>query len=247
MKVVNEDIKNLERFIGNKNVEVHADLPLVMADAYNASKEAQKEIDKEMEEKQKTDAYVELNKVVGAEKQPVPDLPEEPKAVLDESLFEDFSEEEIEIEDELKEDLQDERIKNVKEYLEKALSAVNSYLERTAETESLEEIKDETEVIDEAKKAEVRDLFTQVLDDLSATNYNMKDKSKFPDMKLSDKYEDEDLGVAYRKDGFVDIDIRQDAKEKFDFAKAVADAYDVEAIGPTIEGDLFRLSLRIPE
>jgi len=88
MKIIKEDIENLERYIGNAKVGVHTDLPIVMADAYEDSKKRQEEIDKEIEEKNKNN--VELNKVVGAEKQPVPNLPEEAKVNLEESLFEDY-------------------------------------------------------------------------------------------------------------------------------------------------------------
>lgn len=88
MKIIKEDIENLERYIGNAKVGVHTDLPIVMADAYEDSKKRQEEIDKEIEEKNKDN--VKLNKVIGAEKQPVPKLPEEAKVNLEESLFEDY-------------------------------------------------------------------------------------------------------------------------------------------------------------
>lgn len=88
MKIVKEDIDNLERYIGNSKVGVHAELPLIMADAYEESKKKKEEIDKEMEEKTKDN--VKLNKVIGAKKQPVPELPKQLKANLEESLFEDY-------------------------------------------------------------------------------------------------------------------------------------------------------------
>lgn len=418
MKIIKEDIENLERFVGNRKVDVHAELPLIIADAYNSSKESQEEIEKEMEEHNK-ETEVKLNKVLGAENQPVPDLPETPKAALDESLFEDY--EELSNTSVLKEDLQDERVKNIKKCLLDALVAVDAYLNHTTneslengktdsdeayildkvftylrelkgddeftkfalnylemtpeqldtfcdiqldesleddcdydffikkhkginknfdrekygkyfdkdgklipgfqkeyfslkKTEALEDDdfetdltidfepadfddyavqdivgvgqslkdvvryqtnddadyfvltfkdgtkkawfihggmyipdKDFKECLEEARKKEERDLFTQIMDDLSATNYNMKDKSKFPDMKLSDKYEDEYLGIDYPKDGFVDITVRQPSKEKLDFAKKVANAYEAEVIGPNKEGENFILKIRIPE
>lgn len=184
MKIIKEDIENLERYIGNSKVDVHAELPLIMADAYEDSKKRQEEIDKELEEKDKDS--VELNKVIGAEEQPVPDLPKEPNVTLEESLFEDYdsdgrhysdmlfdmieegsvnvadiakdliywcSEDDIkkymevnqltsefiddeELEENLNEssELQNERVKNIKSYLEKALSVVNSYLDRIDES-----------------------------------------------------------------------------------------------------------------
>ena len=125
MKVINEDIKNLERCIKDERVDVVGSMPITMADAFYDSEQVQDKIDKEMEEHNK-ETEVELNKVLGAEKQPVPDVPEVPKATLEESLFEDYEES-----TDLNETLQDERIKNVKKYLESALAAVNSYLERT--------------------------------------------------------------------------------------------------------------------
>ena len=234
MKCIKEDIANIERAIENDKLNTVGAMPIVMADAVYQSEKVQEEIDKEMEKHNKE---VKLNKVIGAENQPVPDLPEKPKVALDESLFEDY--EELLNISTLKEDLQDERIKNAKKYLESALKALNSYLDRTTN--------ESKECLSEGRKKEERDLFTQIMDDLSATNYNMKDKTKFPDMKLKDKYDNKSLGVAYRKDGFVDIDIREDSKEKLDFAKQVADAYGVESLDIVKEGDQYRLSIRVPE
>lgn len=134
MKIIKEDIENLERYIGNAKVGVHTDLPIVMADAYEDSKKRQEEIDKELEEKDKDS--VELNKVIGAEEQPVPDLPEEPKVTLEEALFEDY---ESSLDEPIK--LQNERIKNAKIYIERALSIINTYISRI--DESLNESKAE--------------------------------------------------------------------------------------------------------
>lgn len=190
MKVIKEDIANLERCIENDKVNIVGSMPITMADAFYDSQKKQKQIDDAMEE------TIEENKdekVIGAEKQPVPKKPEEPKATLEESLFEDYdsnirhysdmlfdmidegavdaaeiakdliywcSEDDIkhymrvnnltselmddeEYEENLNEssDLQHERIKNVKSYLEKALSAINTYLDRIDEslTEDTEE------------------------------------------------------------------------------------------------------------
>lgn len=87
MKIIKEDIENLERYIGNAKVGVHTDLPIVMADAYEDSKKRQEEIDKEIEAANKVP---EPEEVIGAEKQPVPKMPEDPKVTLEESLFEDY-------------------------------------------------------------------------------------------------------------------------------------------------------------
>ena len=90
MKVIKEDIENLERYIGNKRVDIHAELPLIMADAYSASKNTQDEIEKELKDsKKEPEIEKKTNKVLGAEKQPVPKMPEEAKVALEESLFED--------------------------------------------------------------------------------------------------------------------------------------------------------------
>lgn len=200
MKIINEDIANIERALDNEKINIVGSMPLVMADAVVASEKTQEAIDKEMEQHNKN-TRVKLNKVVGAEKQPVPDLPEEAKSTLDESLFEDYA----------------------------------------ADTSV-------SENLTEARAKEDRDLFTQIMDDLSATNYNMKNKSKFPNMNLADKYEDEDLGIDYKKDGYVDITIRQDDINKFDFAKQVADAYGVEYLEAKPEGShMFKAAIRIPE
>lgn len=90
MKVIKEDIENLERYIGNKRVDVHAELPLIMADAYSASKNRQEEIDKLLKgEKKEPEIKKKNNKVLGAEKQPVPQMPKTGQLNLEESLFED--------------------------------------------------------------------------------------------------------------------------------------------------------------
>lgn len=84
-----EDLDNMERVTKGKKIDVHGDMPIVMADAVMASEEADDAIEDELEEHNKK-TNVKLNKVLGAEKQPVPNLPEMAKVTLDESLFEDF-------------------------------------------------------------------------------------------------------------------------------------------------------------
>lgn len=91
MKVIHEDIDNLERYIGNKRVDIHAELPLIMADAYSDSKNRQEAIDKLLKgDKKEPDIETTNNKVLGAKKQPVPKMPEMAKVNLEESLFEDY-------------------------------------------------------------------------------------------------------------------------------------------------------------
>ena len=84
-----EDLDNMERVTKGKNIDVHGDIPIVMADAVMTSEEADKAVEDELEEHNKK-TNVKLNKVLGAEKQPVPKLPEMAKVTLDESLFEDY-------------------------------------------------------------------------------------------------------------------------------------------------------------
>lgn len=193
MKVIKEDIANLERCIENDKVNIVGSMPITMADAFYDSQKKQKQIDDAMKE------TIEENKdekVIGAEKQPVPKKPEEPKATLEESLFEDHdpdirhysdmlfdmidegavdaaeiakdliywcSEDDIkhymrvnyltselmddeEYEENLNEsnDLQYERIKNVKSYLEKALSVVDAYFDRIDESLTEAPVKDKS-------------------------------------------------------------------------------------------------------
>lgn len=87
MKVIKEDIVNLEKCIENDKVNIVGSMPITMADAFYDSQKKQKQIDDAMKE------TIEENKdekVIGAKKQPVPKKPEEPKATLEESLFEDY-------------------------------------------------------------------------------------------------------------------------------------------------------------
>lgn len=84
-----EDLDNMERVTKGKKIDVHGEMPVVMADAVMASEEADKAVEDELEEHNKK-TKVKLNKVLGAENQPVPKLPEMAKVTLDESLFEDF-------------------------------------------------------------------------------------------------------------------------------------------------------------
>ena len=85
-----EDIANLERYIGNTKVDTHAELPIIMADAYSDSKKKSELADKVLKDK-KQEITKKNNKVLGAEKQPVPKMPEEAKINLEESLFEDYN------------------------------------------------------------------------------------------------------------------------------------------------------------
>lgn len=92
MKIIKEDIENLERYIGNSKIAINTELPLVMADALNDSRKNQKLIDKEFKDADKeTELEDKNNKVIGAEEQPVPKEPEEAKINLEESLFEDYA------------------------------------------------------------------------------------------------------------------------------------------------------------
>lgn len=352
MKVIKEDIANLEKCIENDKVNIVGSMPITMADAFYDNQKKQKQIDDAMKETVKENKD---EKVIGAKKQPVPKKPEEPKATLEESLFEDYdpdirhysdmlfdmidegavdaaeiakdliywcSEESIkeymrvnnltselmddeEYEENLNEssNLQHERIKNVKSYLEKALSAINTYFDRIDESLTEAPVKDKSwkivekigafideghidpesmlsdmlvwfykspqfipflistnifkeeeidEILNECKLTESDkedwDLFSTIGQELYWENPNFKRRTKFPEVSAKQRYESEDMGVEYKVDGFVDITIRRDSKEDFDFAKKVADAYNVKTIGPEPDGaNQFKFTLRVPE
>lgn len=89
MKIVKESIANLERCIENDKVDAVGSMPITMADAFYQSQKNDKRLEDVMKE---TDDVPELEKVIGAEKQPVPKKPEEPKVTLEESLFEEDEE-----------------------------------------------------------------------------------------------------------------------------------------------------------
>lgn len=223
--MLQENLENIERTLGkNPDLEIHGDMPLVMADAVIDSEETEKETEENLKEQDKyRDGFL------GATKQPTPEKPVLPKITLDESLFEDVLternwktnlingealrkaiddedydevrdtliacykeiaekrpdviEDEYELNDyiesieildaddddiedsldyelsefydlcdanniwvnlyeSINESLQDERVKNIKTYLEKALSVVNSYLEKTSEDDKNESLKE---------------------------------------------------------------------------------------------------------
>lgn len=90
MQIFNEELQNMERVTKGKNIDAHAEMPVVMADAIISSEEADEAVEKKMKEHKKG-KEVEPNKVLGAEKQPVPKKPTYPKINLEESLFEDVS------------------------------------------------------------------------------------------------------------------------------------------------------------
>lgn len=333
MKVIKEDIANLERCIENDKVNIVGSMPITMADAFYDSQKKQKQIDDAMEE------TIEENKdekVIGAKKQPVPKKPEEPKATLEESLFEDYdpdirhysdmlfdmidegavdaaeiakdliywcSEDDIKhymrvnnLTSELMDDedyeenlnessnLQNERIKNVKSYLEKALNTINTYLDRIDESLNEATEKDRyyaaldipkgperkkvaaerrkeflqkhglTDRAQEWKDAKDKDnpkenidLFSLINQELVCENPYFISKTKFPDIKAKQRYNNSDIGIDYKKDGFVDITVRQSSEDKLDFAKKVANAYNAEIIGPVPDGNNYILSIRIPD
>ena len=87
MKIIKEGIANLERCIENDKVNTVGSMPIVMADAFYQSQKNDKELEDAMKE---AEDIPEPEKVVGAEEQPVPKMPEEPKATLEENLFEDY-------------------------------------------------------------------------------------------------------------------------------------------------------------
>lgn len=256
MKIVKEDIDNLERYIGNSKVGVHAELPLIMADAYEESKKKKEEIDKEMEEKTKDN--VKLNKVIGAKKQPVPELPKQLKANLEESLFEDYdSDSDVRHYSNMLIDMIEDGYVDA-EYIATALIKWCSEddIERFMQVNDLIS-DDEDDDIDESlfegrgpnknKPKEDTDLFSLINQELVWENPNFISMTKFPNVKPKQRYSYSDVGIDYKKDGFIDITVRQPSKDKLDFAKKVADAYNAEIIGPASDGNNYILSIRIPD
>lgn len=252
MKIVKEDIDNLERYIGNSKVGVHAELPLIMADAYEESKKKKEEIDKEMEEKTKDN--VKLNKVIGAKNQPVPELPKKLKANLDESLFEDYT---VRYYSDTLYDMIENGIVDAKSIAQDLIywcseDDIKHYM-RVNDLLSYDEDDDIDESLFEGRgpnkntPKEDTDLFSLINQELVWENPNFISKTKFPNIKPKQRYDDSDIGVDYKKDGFVDITIRQPSEDKLDFAKKVADAYNAEIIGPASDGNNYILSIRIPD
>ena len=381
MKIIKEDIANLERCIENDKVNTVGSMPIAMADAFYQSQKNDGRLEDVMKE---TDDVPELEKVIGAEKQPVPKKPEEFKVTLEENLFEDYdpdirhysdmlfnmieddmvntksiaqsliywcSEDNIEkfmrvndlIWDENEEEEVDEYEESLKESVSKdiyyALKNKEKdiyYVAKNKETGDIERIDNDINALedfianqewlaslrgkhdrydievfkgkdvnaselwpnlnyvkkqpgvytfDTAREADdayrnmfVRgfearkdgkdviifgnkekslfkesnkedwDLFITIQQELYWENPNFKRRTKFPEISAKQRYESEDIGIEYKVDGFIDIIIRQDSKKDFDFAKKVADVYNVKTIGPKPDGfNQFKFTLRVPE
>lgn len=276
IKKLNEDIQNLERVMKSERVDAVGSMPITMLDAVEESEKVQDDIEKEMEEHSEK---VKLNKVIGAEKQPVPDMPEIPKLTLDESLFDDFDSTKLN-EGIIKRysDVQPEEVKNrgwwyftthgvqpgsipddlnVLEIRDGVNSAgVEGTFVRLDGILNTFELKDydmkEEPPINEKllveKDAEDYTVYALVSQELCPEHGNFRRLTKFPEVKFKDRYNVEDLGIEYNKDGFVDLTIIRDFEDEFDFARAVANAYDVEFIGPIPEGpNQFKAKIRISE
>lgn len=85
--MLQENLENIERTLGkNPKLEIHGEMPITMADAVIESEEADEEADKRLKDLKK---FAD-KPFLGADKQPVPNKPVEPKISLDESLFEDY-------------------------------------------------------------------------------------------------------------------------------------------------------------
>lgn len=254
MKIIKEDIENLERSINDEKVDVIGSMPITMADAFYDSEKKQEQVDKEMNEKE---SKVKLNKVLGAEKQPVPDLPVQAKSTLDESLFEDY--------DEAREytnkllDMVDEGLLDPKDLIAsmalymsdddvKDLMYTYGYIEDEID-ESLKDPRDESleEKVEKGSKISKRkstlpggkysepepDEFTLVQMELNGTGdwYTLKDITKFPELKPRKRYPADDIGQDY--DGNTIIFGTKDSD--FDFARKVADAYELEISDPIVD------------
>lgn len=222
MKVLKEDIPNLERCIENDKVNLVGSMPIVMADAFYSSEKAQEEIDKEMEEHNKA-TEVKLNKVIGAEDQPVPDLPIKPKAVLDESLFEDIN--------------KDNMFMNVKDYLYDvlvdsldniAIQLHSDFNEYDADWCSEEPNKYSMKGLNRLEEA--ADYFANFL----LTNYNKNESlvedynnaRKYSDM-LSDMIDNEIIDVNIVAEYFIDQSSEDDIKRFMILADLIDDEEDI--------------------
>ena len=218
-----EDIANLERYIGNSKVDIHAELPIIMADAYNDSKKRSELADKVLKDK-KQEITKKDNKVLGAEKQPVPKMPEEAKINLEESLFEDYRGKTLnegtdfdmsglknaETFDELRDlisgllddgIIDDEQHDDFQEIVDEKESDCEDYLDRLSQTTSIDE----------------KDVYgyqqDYVNDAVKAIMYWGKDNA-FSESLTEAMYYDEDSFIPTLKDKIVDLGIAfEDASE----------------------------------
>lgn len=255
MKIIKEDIENLERYIGNAKVGVHTDLPIVMADAYEDSKKRQEEIDKEIEEKNKNN--VKLNKVIGAEEQPVPKLPEEAKVNLEESLFEDYDSD-VRYYSDMLFDMIKEGVVNAVDIAKDLIywcseDAIKHYMrvnDLIIDEEDIEENLNKCN-LKEARKAmpfvdsqgniytdedrsteeeddSYQDIWTVVYNEISPEHPNWILKSKLTDVPVWKRYNYDNLELDYDDN----VIIHANEESDFDLAKRIADEYGLEFRGP---------------
>lgn len=214
-----EDIANLERYIGNTKVDTHAELPIIMADAYSDSKKKSELADKVLKDK-KQEIIKKNNKVLGAEKQPVPKMPEEAKINLEESLFEDYKGKALnegtdfdmsglknaETFDELRDlisgladdgIINDEQHDDFQEIVDEKESDCEDYLDRLSQTTSID----------------VKDVYgyqqDYVHDAVKAIMHRGKDNG-FSESLTEAMYYDEDSFIPTLKDSMVDLGIAFD-------------------------------------
>ena len=247
MKVIKEDIANLERALEDDKLNIVGSMPIVMADAVKESEKNQEKIDKDNKEKELEYPFL------GAKNQPTPEEPIIEKVSLDESLFEDYADVRKysnTLVDMIDNELVDPKIlqdliywcseDDIKRFME-----VNDLID-TAEEEEVDECI--TQPLQEYRikqEPEDLDLFTIVHDELAPFDSNIMKKTKFPEIAIIDRYNYEDIAVSYTDDND-NISVIMNTPEELDFAQKVADAYDIETVGPEKYGDKFKLTLIMP-
>lgn len=263
-----EDLDNMERVTKGKNIDVHGEIPIVMADAVMASEEADKAVEDELEEHNKK-TNVKLNKVLGAEKQPVPKLPEMAKVTLDESLFEDYGN--VREYSDMLFDMIEEGMVDAEEIAKDLIYwCSEDDIKRFMELRNLiwdedEDDEDFDESLNEGRKPidfvdshgdiysdEDRwdeeepedDLFSKVMLELCPEGADWKKHSKFPEITGKDRYDTDELGVTYNGD----IEVAVDDMNRLAFATRVGEAYDLPIRGPEkTRSGKFILTLKIEE
>jgi len=253
MKVIKEDIANLERALEDDKLNIVGSMPIVMADAVKESEKTQEKIDKDNEEKE-----LELKleyPFLGAVKQPTPTDTILEKTSLDESLFEDYADDVRKYSNMLV-DLIDRELVDPKILQDLIYWYSEDDIKRFMEVNDLIDIEEEEEEIEECitqplqeyrikQEPEDLDLFTIVHDELAPFDTNIMKKTKFKDVPIIDRYNYEDIAVSYADDND-NIAVITDTVDQLDFAKKVADSYKIETIGPEKYGDKFKLTLIMP-
>lgn len=267
---LNENMNNMDKVLDSKEANPVTTFPITMTDAI----EKNKEIEKQAEDIKKEQEKVFSNKryFLGAQNQPTPKEVEEPKQLsLDESLFtesnlyyEPLYKQAETIADELSEFLDlTSRISNEEDYLDendlehlgKSIDVLYDFAQMYGQAAGVNEAvkpgtklgKRKSTLPREKEKREEWDAWTTVMEELVPSDmlYKFKEVSKFPDIRPKARYDANDVSVDY--DG--NVEIYADSVDKFDFAKKVADAYNltVDEPRPRTNGNGFTMKIHMPE